>query len=132
MNLGLTDAETAALERLLSDAIDRDRYPLLKMLKGILAKIRLEPPKASLAPKGAGAETRTSAIAQTLGTAAGGPLSATMKAYSGPPMTLGNAAAKGITRRQVRRLAPGNRHLVFLRRLLVSVNSRIRALLKKR
>jgi hypothetical protein len=43
------------LERLLSHAIDRDRYPLslrIKMLKGILAKIRPEPPKASLAPKG--------------------------------------------------------------------------------
>ena len=51
----LTDEETAAPERLLSDAIDRDRYPLsrrIKMLRGILAKIRPEPPKASLAPKG--------------------------------------------------------------------------------
>jgi hypothetical protein len=55
MELDLTDDETAALERLLSDAIDRDRYPLsprVKMLKGILAKIRSEPPKASLAPNG--------------------------------------------------------------------------------
>jgi hypothetical protein len=55
MELDLTDDETAALGRLLSDAIDRDRYPLsprIKMLKGILAKIRPEPPKASLAPKG--------------------------------------------------------------------------------
>jgi hypothetical protein len=43
------------VKRLLSDAIDRDRYPLsprVKMLKGILAKIHPEPPKASLAPKG--------------------------------------------------------------------------------
>jgi hypothetical protein len=42
MNLDLTDDETAALERLPSDAIDRDRYPLsprIKMLKGILTKI---------------------------------------------------------------------------------------------
>ena len=55
MNLDFTDEETAALGRLLFDAIDRDRYPLsprIKMLKGILAKIRQEPPKASLAPKG--------------------------------------------------------------------------------
>jgi hypothetical protein len=55
MELDLTDDETGALERLLSDAIDRDRYPLsprIKMLKGILAKIRPEPPKASLALKG--------------------------------------------------------------------------------
>ena len=54
MNLDLTEDETAALERLLSDAIDRDRYPLsprIKMLKGILAKIRPEPPKASLVVK---------------------------------------------------------------------------------
>jgi hypothetical protein len=45
MNLDLTDDETAALERLLSDAIDRDRYPLsrrIKLVKGILAKIRPE------------------------------------------------------------------------------------------
>jgi hypothetical protein len=55
MNLDLTDDEPAALERLLSDAIDRNRYPLsprIKMLKGVLAEIRPEPPKASLAPKG--------------------------------------------------------------------------------
>jgi hypothetical protein len=55
MELDLTDEETAALERLLSDAIDRDRYPLsprIKMLKGILAKMRPEPPKASLVTKG--------------------------------------------------------------------------------
>jgi hypothetical protein len=39
--------------------IDRDRYPLsprVKMLKGILAKIRPQPPKASLAGR-AGAES---------------------------------------------------------------------------
>jgi hypothetical protein len=55
MELDLTDEETAALDRLLSDAIDRDRYPLsprIKLLKGILGRIRPEPPKASLAPKG--------------------------------------------------------------------------------
>jgi hypothetical protein len=52
MNLDLTDDETAALERLLSDAIDRDRYPLsrVKMLKGILAKIRPEPKHEPLPP----------------------------------------------------------------------------------
>jgi hypothetical protein len=55
MVFDLTDDETAALGRLLSDAFDRDRYPLsprIKMLKGLVAKIRPEPPKASLAPKG--------------------------------------------------------------------------------
>jgi len=44
---------SAALERLLSDAIDRDRYPLsplIKMLKGILAKIRPEPKRDPLPP----------------------------------------------------------------------------------
>jgi hypothetical protein len=53
MALDLTDDETAALERLLSDAIDRDRYPLsprIKMLKGILAKIRPEPKREPLPP----------------------------------------------------------------------------------
>jgi hypothetical protein len=45
MELDLTDDETAALERLLRDSIDRDRYPLsprVKLLKGILAKIKPE------------------------------------------------------------------------------------------
>ena len=44
MELDLTDDETAALGRLLSDAIDRDRWPLsprIKMLRGILAKSAL-------------------------------------------------------------------------------------------
>jgi hypothetical protein len=53
LNLDLTDDETAALERLLADAIDRDRYPLsprIKMLKGILAKLRPEPKHESLSP----------------------------------------------------------------------------------
>jgi hypothetical protein len=53
MQLDLTDDETAALERLLSDAIDRDRYPLsprIKMLRGILAKIRPEPKREPLPP----------------------------------------------------------------------------------
>jgi hypothetical protein len=53
MNLDLTDEETAALERLLSDAINRDRYPLsprIKMLKGILAKIRPDPKREPMPP----------------------------------------------------------------------------------
>ena len=53
MQLDLTDDETAALERLLSDAIDRDRYPLsprIKSLKGVLAKIRPEPTREPLPP----------------------------------------------------------------------------------
>jgi hypothetical protein len=53
MELDLTDDEQAALERLLSDAIDRDRYPLsprVKMLKGILAKIKPERKPEPLPP----------------------------------------------------------------------------------
>jgi hypothetical protein len=47
-------SETDALARLLRDTIEADRYPLsprVQMWKGILAKIRLKPLKASLAPK---------------------------------------------------------------------------------
>jgi hypothetical protein len=42
MHLDLSDEETAALVRLLSDTIDRDRYPLsprILTLKSILSKI---------------------------------------------------------------------------------------------
>ena len=45
MTLDLTDEETAALERLLSETINGDRYPLsprILTLKAILAKIRPE------------------------------------------------------------------------------------------
>ena len=53
MELDLTDDETAALERLLSDAIDRDRYPVspsIKMLKGILGRICPEPKREPIPP----------------------------------------------------------------------------------
>ena len=46
MQLDLTEEETAALGRLLSNTIDADRYalsPRIQTLKAILAKIRLEP-----------------------------------------------------------------------------------------
>jgi len=52
MKPDLTDQETDALARLLRETIDADRYPFVprvQMWTGILAKIRLEPPKASLA-----------------------------------------------------------------------------------
>jgi hypothetical protein len=51
--LDLTDEETAALARLLHDAIDSDRYPLsarIQLLKGILGKIRPEPAREPLPP----------------------------------------------------------------------------------
>ena len=51
MQLDLTDEEIAALARLLTNTIDADRYPLssrIQTLKGILAKIRPEPPRELL------------------------------------------------------------------------------------
>ena len=53
MILDLTDEETDALARLLSKTIDDDRYPLsprIRMLRGILAKIRPEPVREPLPP----------------------------------------------------------------------------------
>jgi len=50
----LTDEETAALARLLRDAIDADHYPLsprVQMLKGIFAKIRPEAKPEPLPPQ---------------------------------------------------------------------------------
>ena len=52
MTLDLTEEETGALASLLSRTIDDDRYPLsprIQILKGILAKIRPEPPRATTA-----------------------------------------------------------------------------------
>ena len=46
MILDLSDEETTALARLLTNTIDADRYPFsprIQTLKGILAKIRPEP-----------------------------------------------------------------------------------------
>ena len=53
MMLGLTDEETAALTRLLTNTINDDRYPLslrIQTLKAILGKIRPEPPHAPSPP----------------------------------------------------------------------------------
>ena len=53
MTLDLTDLETDALTRLLSNAIDADRFPLsprVQTLKAILGKIRPEPPREPLPP----------------------------------------------------------------------------------
>jgi hypothetical protein len=53
MILDLTDEETAALARLLSQTIDADRYPLsprIQTLKRILRKIRPEPAREPLPP----------------------------------------------------------------------------------
>lgn len=51
MTLDLTDEETDAIARLLSQTIDDDRYPLsprIQLLKAILGKIRPEPPREPL------------------------------------------------------------------------------------
>jgi len=53
MTPDLTDEETAALVRLLSDTIANDRYPLsprIQTLKAILAKLRPEPVREPLPP----------------------------------------------------------------------------------
>ena len=53
MTLDLTEEETAALARLLTNTIDADRYPLsprIQLLKGILAKIRPELAREPLPP----------------------------------------------------------------------------------
>jgi hypothetical protein len=50
----LTDEEITALERLLRNAIEGDRYPLslrVQMLQGIRAKLRPEPAKPATAPE---------------------------------------------------------------------------------
>jgi hypothetical protein len=53
MTPDLTDEETAALVRLLSETINDDRYPLsprIQLLKAILAKLRPEPAREPLPP----------------------------------------------------------------------------------
>jgi hypothetical protein len=53
MNLDLTEEESAGLARLLTDAINGDRFPLsprVQILKGILARIRPEPKPEPLPP----------------------------------------------------------------------------------
>jgi hypothetical protein len=88
MTFNLTDQETATLARLLSEAIDADRYPVsprIHTLKGILAKIR--------------AGTRTATAAEALRAAArysgqkasGGALA--LKSEPGRLATLGSSAA---------------------------------------
>jgi hypothetical protein len=62
--LDLTDEETAALARLLHNAIDGDRYPLssrVQLLRGILAKIRPEPAREPLPPPKVYAPSRAAA-----------------------------------------------------------------------
>ena len=65
MTLDLTEEETAALTRLLTNTIDADRYPLsprIQLLKGILAKIRPEPAREPLPEPKLGRERPDSAV----------------------------------------------------------------------
>jgi hypothetical protein len=53
MYLDLTNDETAAFTRLLTNTVDADRYPLsprIQTLKAVLGKIRPEPARESLPP----------------------------------------------------------------------------------
>jgi hypothetical protein len=53
MQLDLTDEETAALTRLLTNTIDADRYPLsprIQTLKAVLDKIETPPVREPLPP----------------------------------------------------------------------------------
>jgi hypothetical protein len=53
IHLDLTDEETAALTKELHDIVESDRYPLsprIRTLRGILAKLRLEPVREPLPP----------------------------------------------------------------------------------
>jgi hypothetical protein len=64
MILDLSDEETAALTRLLTNTIDADRYPLsprIQTLKAILGKIRQEPVREPLPPLKVYAPPRASA-----------------------------------------------------------------------
>jgi hypothetical protein len=64
MHLDLSDDETAALARLLSDTIDGDRYPLsprILTLKTILSRIKPQPVREPLPPPKTYAPPRASA-----------------------------------------------------------------------
>ena len=53
MHLDLTDDEAAALTHELHDIVENDRYPFsprIRTLRGILAKLRLEPVRQPLPP----------------------------------------------------------------------------------
>jgi hypothetical protein len=80
--------------RLLRDTIDAYHYPLsprVQIWKGILAKIRPEPPNASLAPKGLEPKPEPLPPQRNYELIGDG------ETYSGPPMTLGNAAFASVT-----------------------------------
>jgi hypothetical protein len=52
-HLDLSDEETAALTQELHDIVESDRYPLsprIRTLRGILGKLRPEPPREPLPP----------------------------------------------------------------------------------
>jgi hypothetical protein len=92
----LTDEEIDALARLLRDTIEADRYPLsprVQMWKGILAKIRPMPPKASLAPKGLERNPNRSRLRNIMNRRGQGEIGDGEAAISGPAMTVVNVGA---------------------------------------
>jgi hypothetical protein len=50
MNLDLTDEEADALSQELHEIVENDRSPRIRTLRGILAKLRLEPVRKPLPP----------------------------------------------------------------------------------
>jgi hypothetical protein len=55
MNLDLTDDEAAALTKELHDSVEKNRYPFsprIRTLRGILNKLRPEPVREPLPPRG--------------------------------------------------------------------------------
>jgi hypothetical protein len=53
MHLDLTDEEAGGLTQVLDDIVENDRYPFsprIRALRGILAKLRLEPGAQAVAP----------------------------------------------------------------------------------
>jgi hypothetical protein len=84
MHLDLSDEQTAALLGTLDRMIDSDRYPLsprIRTLKEIRAMIKPYPVREQLP-----ATKHYEPIRET-----------PLKSYTGPPMTLGNAAAAHVT-----------------------------------
>ena len=85
MGIDLTDEEAAALAKELDAIIRNDRYPLSP---------RIQNAENNPREVATGAGTRAIAAAQGVRTAIKGPMATPpLKSYTGPPMTLGNAAA---------------------------------------
>jgi hypothetical protein len=70
MNLDLTDEEAAALTQELHNIVEDDRYPFslrIRTLRGILSKLRPEPPREPLPPPKVYAPPRATAARRRRG-----------------------------------------------------------------